>query len=419
MDDKKEKQDSLQNMDIWKGYEKYKTIIDSKCKLADSYNKQAEKYPIYVADIKCSKHSITYKKLTEYLSVAKCANKWKNWIAKSYKMTSDAAQQVICKAKKDIDAKYLLWWRKHCSKRDHAIYFSEQMMKKDGIIIKTIENEYTHTPIGTSCDISSLVVKGKRRNKVVLFPGKITLNVNSVNTLPPFPTDANFESTPSANLIDNQWIIRLLKTKQGHWQLLICYIPAVQIKRELRTKMRMCGIDLGVCHFATIYDPSRGTLFVDACMQDIFDRKRHPTKYELQSFGKEMLTFHTSLTTFLVRNYSLIVVGNLSVQEDDYSKNYNLALKMEHLNYSRFRNLLIQYAFPREETGCTVIVVDEYRTSRTCSSCSFYSGKCPFDGSFFSCPKCKIKVNRDLNAAKNILNSVLKSKKSSLILQCS
>lgn len=406
-------------VDFYKMHEK---VIESKCSIADKYSGKSTRWPIYVTDIKCTFHSETYKKLNEFLCVAKLSNDWQKWIQRSNKVTNEEAVTIVCKSRKDIDPKYMSWWKKcNRSTQESILYFSEKMMKQNhGVVIKCIKNNYMSMPNGTSCDVSNLVVKRRRRSKVILFPEKVELNVNDVNKLPPFPTDTGFDSTSSAELLNKEWLVRLLKTKKGNFQLLIRYSPPTpQIYRAPNGKGRICGIDLGVCHFATIFDPMYGAIQIDTNTNNLFSHKASPSKLQLQKFDKEMATFHGKLVHFLLKHYALVVVGNLCVEEDDYKRNFNLAQKMKHFNYTAFRNLLIKCAFPREQTGCTVIVVDEFRTSKICSNCNFYCKKWACRGSTFTCKKCKVKLNRDLNAAKNILNTVLIFKKNTAVLQCS
>lgn len=401
---------------------KHRNVIESKCCIIKEYYRQNHGYPIHVENIKCTSHSATYKKLESYLSVAQNSHEWQNWIKRYHNVTESDAIEIVCKAKKNVDQKYLLWWKKYGKKRrDFTIYFSKEMMQKDyGIIIKSNLNAYRGTPIGRLYDVSSLVVKRKKQNKVILFPGSIELNINQVNILPPFPTDANFEQTPSAKLLSNGPLVQLHQTRKGIFQLLVCYHPAaVEVDQKSKAQRRICGIDMGVRHFATIYDTLHGVIHIDVDTMGIFGRNKLPSKYQLQRLDQQIDQFHVRFIQFLVRNYSLIVIGNLSVEEDDYKKDFNRALKMKHFNYTKFRNLLIKHTFPRQETGCTVFVVDEFRTSKTCSACHYYDKNWCCNDSFFRCKKCKVKLNRDLNAAKNILNTVLKFKRNTALLQCS
>lgn len=66
----------------------------------------------------------------------------------------------------------------------------------------------------------------------------------------------------------------------------------------------------------------------------------------------------------------------------------------------RFQQLLLhkQKEFP----WCRVIICDEAYTSKTCGNCGFIHNK--LGGSKeFKCPKCGLRADRDIHAARNIL----------------
>ena len=59
--------------------------------------------------------------------------------------------------------------------------------------------------------------------------------------------------------------------------------------------------------------------------------------------------------------------------------------------------------------GKQLIVVKPNYTSQICSNCGYHSGKKPLDIREWTCPKCGIHHDRDINASVNILNRGLKT----------
>ena len=56
-----------------------------------------------------------------------------------------------------------------------------------------------------------------------------------------------------------------------------------------------------------------------------------------------------------------------------------------------------------ERAGRRVVFVEPAYTSRTCSRCGFVVGELKLSDRVFTCPKCGLVLDRDLNASLNIL----------------
>ena len=60
----------------------------------------------------------------------------------------------------------------------------------------------------------------------------------------------------------------------------------------------------------------------------------------------------------------------------------------------------------KAERACIPLVrVDPAYTTRRCSCCGHVGGKMPLTQRVFSCPRCGLEMDRDRNAALNILGS--------------
>lgn len=104
------------------------------------------------------------------------------------------------------------------------------------------------------------------------------------------------------------------------------------------------------------------------------------------------------ITTHLVENYDTIVIEDLKIS--DMLNNHKLARSISNQSWYKFK-IYIQYKCNRYDKQA--IIVNPYKTSQICSNCGYDSGKKTLDIRNWSCPKCCIEHDRDINAAKNIL----------------
>jgi putative transposase len=74
--------------------------------------------------------------------------------------------------------------------------------------------------------------------------------------------------------------------------------------------------------------------------------------------------------------------------------------KMLTWSHYRFRQFLKHKA--REYPGCRVLEVDEMFTSQTCGGCGILNRHIG-SKKLFQCPHCDLVIDRDVNAARNIL----------------
>ena len=67
-----------------------------------------------------------------------------------------------------------------------------------------------------------------------------------------------------------------------------------------------------------------------------------------------------------------------------------------------FLSLKAKIAYKAEERGCTVVAVDPRHTSQTCSCCGHTARTNRRSQSDFWCRQCHVRLNADMNAARNI-----------------
>jgi putative transposase len=108
--------------------------------------------------------------------------------------------------------------------------------------------------------------------------------------------------------------------------------------------------------------------------------------------------FWHKVTRELADTYTLIAIENLNLSF--MTRNHNLALSAHDAGLGMFRQLLESKV---EETGSQVVAVPPAYTSQRCSRCGELVKK-SLKVRIHHCPHCDLVLDRDVNAAINILN---------------
>ncbi|MGW0314174.1 RNA-guided endonuclease InsQ/TnpB family protein [Streptomyces flavidovirens] len=109
--------------------------------------------------------------------------------------------------------------------------------------------------------------------------------------------------------------------------------------------------------------------------------------------------FLHQLTTRLVRDNQTIVIEDLNVA--GLLKNHTLARAISDAAWTELRSLL---EYKCQWYGRTLVVVDRwFPSSKTCSACGHVKASMPLGKRVFHCERCPLVLDRDINAARNIL----------------
>lgn len=201
------------------------------------------------------------------------------------------------------------------------------------------------------------------------------------------------------------------KTDKGWHVCLSVKIPNVEL-RELVNKV---GIDVGLETFAYMSD---GTFIpnpriakkaereqrirqraIARCKKGSKGRQKARAQYR-KACSKVTNTKNTWLhqqSAMLVKKYDLIAVEKLNVK--NMVKNHHLAKSIADASWSRFFTFL---EYKAERAGVLFVKVDPRGTSQICSGCGAVVKK-PLSQREHFCPHCGLVLNRDENAARNIL----------------
>ena len=112
--------------------------------------------------------------------------------------------------------------------------------------------------------------------------------------------------------------------------------------------------------------------------------------------------FLQKLSTYLVRSYDVIAIED--IKSSNLMKNRKLAESIMRSAWRMFREML---AYKCERYGKELIVINPKDTTRICSACGVNGGKKELSIREWQCQECYTLHDRDINAAKNILNKGL------------
>ena len=238
--------------------------------------------------------------------------------------------------------------------------------------------------------------------------------------------------------------VKIYKNAVGKYYILL----PISLDKKISGNDNICGIDLGIRTFATVYDPCSNTVTKYGNKQDTeknikiiqskldtFQRKRQEllkkksfksskeintkrTRKKYNTYSKVMDlcryrlrnavgNLHRYLANILVRNNKVIVLGDLHVQS--IMKKKSLHRKTKRLSYFwshyRFKQFL-QHKAMEAIDGCEVIIQNESYTTMTCGRCDKQNKKVG-TSEIFVCGDCGYVTDRDVNGARNILRKYL------------
>ncbi|QFW68490.1 MAG: transposase [Nanoarchaeotal virus 1] len=214
--------------------------------------------------------------------------------------------------------------------------------------------------------------------------------------------------------------VGLVKDKDNKWYV---YIVCELKPKPLPKTGKVIGIDWGVEKLLTTSDgiAIQNPLILDKLdekikrLQKALSRKKRGSKnYEktriklakLYKYARNLMNDYLhKVTTWLVKNYDVIYVENIKVERlIQINKAKKLRRHILNANYHKFLELL---EYKAKLYGKQVIKVSPKNTSKKCSRCGYVNKKLSLDDRVFKCPKCGLEIDRDYNAALNILNAGL------------
>jgi len=206
-----------------------------------------------------------------------------------------------------------------------------------------------------------------------------------------------------------------LGMKNDIWYL---YVP-IKVETKNKGKDSVCALDPGVRKFQTIYSEEAVTkihVHREAITRlqkkvDILNslrarkliRKNHYKRGQRRAYNKLSYLvddLHYKTINFLSQHYGTVIIPIFESQDMvRKNKNRNCNRNMLQLKHFRFRQRLMDKYNLLENTKVTVCT-EEY-TSKTCTRCGSLNNNLGMS-EIFICPECNLKIDRDVNGARNI-----------------
>jgi putative transposase len=142
--------------------------------------------------------------------------------------------------------------------------------------------------------------------------------------------------------------------------------------------------------------------------KEITHRKRYRLKRAARRIRQKIRNLidevHTKLTKWIVEQYHFILLPEFATSRMVKRGNRRIRSKTARamLGWAHYRFKFILQDKTREYPWCKVVICDEHYTSKTCGRCGFLHYKLG-SNKIFKCPQCRIEIDRDVNAARNIL----------------
>jgi putative transposase len=209
--------------------------------------------------------------------------------------------------------------------------------------------------------------------------------------------------------------IKTCSVKREHNKWYACfsveYMPDVRLVPD-----KAVGIDVGIKHFAVLSTDERiaNPKYLRAAERTLKKKQQKLSRKKKGSTNREKARavlaklhlkvrnqradFHHKISRKLVDTYGFIVAEDLNIQ--GLVKNHYLAKSISDAGWGQFLNFL---AYKAEEAGCKFEKVAPHQTSINCCRCGERVPKALAER-VHNCPFCKIVLDRDHNAAINILH---------------
>jgi putative transposase len=211
-------------------------------------------------------------------------------------------------------------------------------------------------------------------------------------------------------------------SREADWWYVSITVEIPEVAEDKIPPPRQCGLDVGIVRLATLSDgttfdnarPLKKNLSRLARLQRAFAKKQKGSKNWLKLKSKirrlhkqikdiRLDVLH-KLTSAVANNYGFVAVEDLNVA--GLLKNHKLAQALSDAALGKLVGLLGSKV---QAAGGVVVTVDRFfASSKLCSGCKHQKAELSLSQRMFVCEACGLEVDRDLNAAINLLEEGLR-----------
>ena len=208
----------------------------------------------------------------------------------------------------------------------------------------------------------------------------------------------------------------------GHYYCSLCCTD-IEFQQYPKTNKNV-GIDLGIYDFAILSDRIKienpqfyeqsekklAKLQRELSRKTIGSNRWNKARIKVAKLQKHIANqrndFLQKLTTTIVSNYDVIAIEDLDVKSMKETDSKTRNKRVGDVSWSEFRRML---TYKSQWYGKELSVIDRYYpSSQICHVCGHRDGKKSEDIRNWTCPNCNSELDRDINAAINILNEGLR-----------
>ncbi len=237
------------------------------------------------------------------------------------------------------------------------------------------------------------------KNKNAIFISYLGNHIKSSVSFKDLPKK---DATLTYNRVTDRWYLR---------------IPIIA-KKQKPCKKGICALDPGERTFMTLYSPDNVVMLGDTVSTELMKMckccdkiKSHMTKAnhkkkialrkalhrKIEKIKNKRDELHWKVTNYLTKNYNQIFLPPFETVRVARNLSHEVSRRLYNLSHYTFRQRLI---YKCQERGVNLCLLGEEHTTVTCTCCGSYNyvGR----SKTYKCSKCKLVIDRDVNAARNI-----------------
>ncbi len=201
--------------------------------------------------------------------------------------------------------------------------------------------------------------------------------------------------------------LTILKSLTGKWFVSISCID-VPNKTTFKNINEECGIDVGITSFATFNDGTKieNPRFFEKEQKEL-SKKQKQKKWKVVKRIHERIknkrhNFVHQTTNSILNNFNTVYVEDININK--MIKKKWCSKQINDVAWGMFADIL---SYKAEYAGKTIVKINPAYTSQTCSNCGTRTVM-KLEDRVFDC-SCGLKLDRDTNAARNILRLGIQS----------
>lgn len=323
-----------------------------------------------------------YKESKESFTYNQCANDMKS-LKVELEWLKEVDSTALQSSLKDLDLAYQKFFKEHSG-------FPKFKSKKDNH--KSYKSKYTNNNI-------------QYLDKYIKLPKLGMVKVQD-------------KQVPDGRILN----ATISQEPNGHYYCSLCCTDVI-MQQYQKTNTNI-GIDLGICDFAILSDGARieNPGFYEKSEKKLAKLQRELSRKTIggsnwnkarikvaklqKHISNQRNDFLQKLTTEIIKSYDVICIENLDVKSLKETGSTTRNKRVGDVSWSEFRR---QLTYKSQWYGKVISVVGRYYpSSQICYVCGHRDGKKSEDIRNWTCPHCGKELDRDINAAINILNEGLR-----------